>query len=138
MSKRPSRGKRLQTDPYIKAAAHPTRQTILKSLKVEDSLSTIELEKLTQENRYNLYHHLSKLIEADLIEYQLDDGRAKRYSLKAGGEALERFILLEQDDPESKKLIARILKLLAGSNDTTLPDASEVESVSVIFRLHKD
>ena len=58
MSKRKtSKSRRLQTDPTIAAAAHPTRQTILKNLQENDALTTIELQKLTGEDRYNLYHH---------------------------------------------------------------------------------
>ncbi len=135
MSRRkPSRSSRQHTDPYIKAAAHPTRQTILKSLKENDSLSTLELEKLTHENRYNLYHHLAKLMEADLIEAELDDGRAKRYSLKSDAESLERYVYLERADRSTGKVIGKLLSLLAAAADSTLPDESEIESVSVIFQ----
>lgn len=43
MSKDKSTGsRRLQTDPFIKAAAHPTRQAILKTLQENDSLTTVE------------------------------------------------------------------------------------------------
>ena len=132
--KKAARSNRQHTDPFIKAAAHPTRQTILKGLKENDSLSTLELEVLTNENRYNLYHHLSKLVEADLVEAKLDNGRAKRYSLKADIGGQDRFLHLDKDDPAAAKVIAQLLRLLEGSGEASPPDAKDVESVSVIFR----
>ncbi len=138
MSKRkPSRSRRLQTDPYIKAASHPTRQTILKNLRENDALTTIELQKLTGEDRYNLYHHLAKLQDAGLVDYELEDSRAKKYFLSSGEDTVERFFYIEGSDPKTKQALAEVLKVLAGSSDSTLPGSEDVESVTVIFRLRK-
>jgi DNA-binding transcriptional ArsR family regulator len=138
MSKRkPSRSRRLQTDPYIKAASHPTRQTILKNLQENDALTTIELQKLTGEDRYNLYHHLAKLQDAGLVDYELEDSRAKKYFLSSDEDTVERFFYIEGSDPETQKALSEVLRLLAGSSDSTLPGSEDVESVTVIFRLRK-
>ncbi len=138
MSKRKeSRSRRLRTDPYIAAAAHPTRQTILKSLQENDSLTTIELQKLTGEDRYNLYHHLAKLQDAGLVDSELEDSRAKKYFLKSDGESVEKFFYLQGMDPKTKETIAEILAVLSGLSMSTFPDVDDIESVSVIFRLKK-
>ncbi len=138
MSKRkPNRSRRLQTDPYIKAASHPTRQTILKNLRENDALTTIELQKLTGEDRYNLYHHLAKLQDAGLVDYELEDSRAKKYFLSSDEDTVERFFYIEGSDPKTKQALSEILKVLAGSSDGTLPGSEDVESVTVIFRLRK-
>src|SRR3972149_731262 len=74
---------------------HPPRQLILKGLKEKD-LSTIDLERQTGENRYNLYHHLGVLEEAGLIESQLEDGRAKKYRPTRAEAAPEPFFQFER------------------------------------------
>ena len=138
MSKRKvSRSRRLQTDPYIKAASHPTRQTILKSLQENDALTTIELQKLTGEDRYNLYHHLAKLQEAGLVDYELEDSRAKKYFLNSDEDLVVRFFYLEPNDAKSRRAISGLLMVLADSSESTLPSTEDVESVSIIFRLRR-
>jgi DNA-binding transcriptional ArsR family regulator len=138
MSKRKAnQSRRLQTDPYIKAASHPTRQTILKSLQENDALTTIELQKLTGEDRYNLYHHLAKLQEAGLVDYELEDSRAKKYFLSSDEDLVERFFYLEPSDSKSRRAISELLIVLADSSESTLPSTEDVESVSVIFRLRR-
>ena len=132
-----SQSSRRQTDPYIKVAAHPTRQTILKSLQENDALTTIQLQELTGEDRYNLYHHLAKLQDAGLVDYELEDSRAKRYFLSSNEDTAERFIYLERSDPKARRTISELLMVLAGSSESTLPSSEDVESVSLIFRLRK-
>jgi DNA-binding transcriptional ArsR family regulator len=138
MSKfKPNKSRRLQTDPYIKAASHPTRQTILKNLQENDALTTIELQKLTGEDRYNLYHHLAKLQEAGLVDYELEDSRAKKYFLNSDQDTIERFFYLERSDAKARRTISELLMVLASSSESTLPGTEDVESVSIIFRLRK-
>lgn len=52
-----------------KAATHPVRSSILKSLK-DSPKSTVELEEVTGEARYNLYHHLNSLEDVGLVEWK--------------------------------------------------------------------
>ena len=138
MSKRKaSPSRRLQTDPYIKAASHPTRQTILKSLQENEALTTIELQALTGEDRYNLYHHLAKLQDAGLVDFELEDSRAKKYFLNSDESSVERFFYLEPSDSKSRRAISGLLMVLADSSEGTLPSTEDVESISVIFRLRK-
>lgn len=129
--------RRVQTDEIIKAAAHPTRQTILKSLKGR-SLSTTDLEARTGENRYNLYHHLAKLQDAGLIEYRLEDGRAKVYSLAEKDEARESFFQLDRGQASDRSLIRTLLEALSAAVGDSVPDANEVETVTLMIRYREE
>ncbi len=71
---------RAYPDETLRAATHPTRQTILKALQVSDR-STTDLEQLTGENRYNLYHHLAILEQTGLVGHRLKDSRSKEFFL---------------------------------------------------------
>ena len=75
--KKPKGSSRSYTDGTIKAASHPTRQIILKHLQKIDS-STLELEEITGENRYNLYHHLAVLENIGLVRRYA----ARQFTLK--------------------------------------------------------
>ena len=96
----------------VKAASHPTRQVILKSLQKNDC-STTELEEATGENRYNLYHHLAVLQNAGLIEFRYRDNKAKEYFLKKPARPDTVFVQLERRDPEDAKKLDRILSAVA-------------------------
>jgi len=72
---------RAYPDETLRAATHPTRQTILKTLQESDR-STTDLEQLTGENRYNLYHHLAILEQTGLVGHRLRDSRSKEFFLR--------------------------------------------------------
>jgi len=124
---------RLQTSEIIRAASHPTRQLILKGLKEKD-LSTIDLERQTGENRYNLYHHLGVLEEAGLIESQLEDGRAKKYRLTRPESARETFFQFERGEMADPRALARILEALAAALDEPIADPQDVQSITIMLR----
>jgi len=124
---------RLQTSEIIRAAAHPTRQLILKQLK-EKELSTIDLERGTGENRYNLYHHLGVLMQFGLIEAQLEDGRAKRYRLSRPEQAREVFFQLERSELADPSALGRLLQSLAEALGEPIADPQEVQSVTLMLR----
>lgn len=124
---------RLQTSEIIRAAAHPTRQQVLKELKEQD-LSTIELERRTGENRYNLYHHLGVLAEAGLIESRLEDGRAKKYHLTQPEGAREIYFQFERAEMADPQALARILESLAQAVGEPLADPQDVHSVTIMLR----
>jgi DNA-binding transcriptional ArsR family regulator len=124
---------RLHTSEIIRAASHPTRQLILKGLKEKD-LSTIDLERQTGENRYNLYHHLGVLEEAGLIESQLEDGRAKKYRLTRPESARETFFQFERGEMADPRALARILEALAATLDEPIADPQDVQSITIMLR----
>jgi len=124
---------RLHTSEIIRAASHPTRQLILKGLKDQD-LSTIDLERQTGENRYNLYHHLGVLVEAGLVEAQLEDGRAKKYRLTRPESARETFFQFERGELADPRGLARILESLAAALDEPIADPQDIQSVTIMLR----
>jgi len=96
-----NKGARTYISHATKAAAHPVRSTILKSLQ-ESEKATSELETLTNESRYNLYYHLNELEKADLIEWKMRDNKTKIYRLKSAERPKVAVVLLDSDDIKSK------------------------------------
>jgi DNA-binding transcriptional ArsR family regulator len=135
-NKKTSKSRRSYTDQLVKAAAHPTRQVILKNLKSED-LSTVELEELTGENRYNLYHHLVKLQDAGLVDFRIKKGRTKRYFLKKEKGKREVFFQFDRDDLEKSELFDSVLEVLSDAFGESIPDAEEVQNIAFMLR-YKD
>ena len=130
MSKRSGR---VHTPEVIKAAAHPTRQTILRFLK-EREHSTIELERRTGENRYNLYHHLQKLQEVGLIGSRLSDSRAKRYFLVNETETTDHFYVLDRKQLKDPRLLDRILVIMSKALGEDILERNHVESLVVMVQ----
>ena len=124
---------RLRTSEIVRAAAHPTRQLILKGLK-ENELSTIDLERQIGENRYNLYHHLGVLVEAGLIEAHLEDGRAKKYRLSSPDRSAETFFQFERGEMTDPRALVRILEMLSEALGEPIADPQKVQSVTIMLR----
>lgn len=72
---------RVRADPITAALAHPTRRNLYTSLFDVEEMSTVQLQKLVDVDRYNLYHHLKKLASLDLIENHRDEGRARWWKI---------------------------------------------------------
>jgi DNA-binding transcriptional ArsR family regulator len=125
-----SKRDRVHTPESIKAAAHPTRQTILRILKERDH-STIELERRSGESRYNLYHHLQKLQEVGLIGSRLSDGRAKTYFLADEGLTGEQFYQLDRTRVQDPRKLDQVLEALSEALGQEIPDPQQVKSLSV-------
>ncbi|NQV16465.1 winged helix-turn-helix transcriptional regulator, partial [bacterium] len=102
-----------------KAATHPVRSAILKSLK-ESPKGTIELEKITGEARYNLYHHLGFLEEAGLVRWKLKDSKTKIYSLKKPKRPKAAVLVFDKDDikdnPEEFHAMIDSISAIEGKN----------------------
>jgi DNA-binding transcriptional ArsR family regulator len=127
-----SKRDRVHTPESIKAAAHPTRQTILRILKERDH-STIELERRSGESRYNLYHHLQKLQEVGLIGSRLSDGRAKTYFLADEGLTGEQFYQLDRTRVQDPRKLDQVLEALSEALGQEIPDPQQVKSLSVFL-----
>ena len=76
-----SKTERSYINPITKALSHPVRSVIIEALK-EAPRSTVDLETLTGENRYNLYHHLNALEQVGLVGWKMLDNKTKLYNLK--------------------------------------------------------
>ena len=68
---------RVRTDPLVAALTHPTRQCAYQALSQRDEMSTVQLQEALNVDRYNLYHHLKRLVKVGLIENHRDVGRAR-------------------------------------------------------------
>ena len=68
---------RVRTDPLVAALTHPTRQGAYQALSQRDEMSTVQLQQALNVDRYNLYHHLKRLVKVGLIENHRDVGRAR-------------------------------------------------------------
>ena len=92
-----NKGARTYLKSAVKAASHPVRSKILKTLKA-GSMSTPDLEEAVGENRYNLYHHLDVLIESDLISEIRSGKKSKYYQLNTPKKPnVAVFIFTEED-----------------------------------------
>jgi DNA-binding transcriptional ArsR family regulator len=123
-SSRATSSGRSYTSEVVKAAAHPTRQGILKALE-KDTRTTVELEEITGENRYHLYHHLSVLEGAGLVASRIV-GKAKEFSLRKPKKPEAVYLQLDGDDPEEGKKLETLLKVVREITDDGLPHLEKV------------
>ena len=72
---------RVRTDPLVAALTHPTRQGAYQALSQCDEMSTVQIQGVLNVDRYNLYHHLKRLVKVGLIVNHRDVGRDETPSL---------------------------------------------------------
>lgn len=116
---------RAYASDVVKAAAHPTRQAILKALERGDQ-TTVELEKVTGENRYHLYHHLAVLEDTGLVASRVE-GKAKRFSLKKPKKPEAVYLELDRADPEESQ---KLMSLLDAVKDITGDEVPKLKKVT--------
>jgi DNA-binding transcriptional ArsR family regulator len=119
-----STGSRSYMSDVVKAAAHPTRQAILKALEKEPR-TTVELEETTGENRYHLYHHLSVLEGAGLVRSKVV-GKAKEFSLLQPKKPESVYLQLDGDDPEEREKLAALLDAVRSITENRIPQLEKV------------
>ncbi len=128
MLNKPSRS---YLNPTTKAVAHPVRSSILKALK-EGDLSTVELEKITGETRYNLYHHLNALEQVGLVEWTMRDNKTKLYHLGTPDTPAAAVTILTEEDivahREKLKLLVAALEAISGE---PIPNADKIAGAEV-------
>ena len=135
MGKRPSGSgssdsRRTLLSSAVSATAHPTRELILRELK-EGARSALELEDVTGESRYNLYHHLGVLEDAQLITASLVDNRKKkRYELSKPSKPEVSLLILDQHAPEEIETLKGVLEQLDSED---IPHADEICRAKMIF-----
>jgi len=129
-SRKPKNSRRTLLSSAVSATTHPTRELILRELR-ERPCSTLELESVTGESRYNLYHHLSVLEDAQLITAALhDDRKTKRYELFRPTKPELSLLILDENDAEEAKTLKRILRHLDSEN---IPHLDEICRAKMIF-----
>jgi len=127
---------RSYVNDVVKAASHPTRQRILKALQ-KGKRTTVELEEITGENRYHLYHHLAVLEEANLVRSQLSGtGKTKEFELvkpKPGQKPDAAYVQVNRQDPEDKKKFDALLKVVRDVTDDQIPDVEKATGIRIML-----
>jgi hypothetical protein len=114
-----------------KAATHPFRASILKSLKEGDK-STVELEQVTGEARYNLYHHLNALEQVGLVGWTMKDNKTKLYHLKTPKAPEVAVIILSEDDVKGKReKFRKVIDALSEVEGEAIPNPEKITSAEI-------
>jgi len=114
-----------------KAATHPVRSSILKSLK-DSPKSTVELEEATGEARYNLYHHLNLLEDADLVEWNLKDSKSKVFSLKKPKKPQAAVLIFDKDDiKKNQKDFTRLIDAVIAMEGQKIPHKDKIVKAEI-------
>lgn len=130
-ARRTSAGRSYASDA-IKATSHPTRTQILKALR-EKSLSTVELEQLTGENRYNLYHHLSVLEQVGLVSFRYGESRTKEFYLRKPKRPETAYLHLDRQDAEDCDKLERLIALLRELFGDEIPNLDRVTRARILL-----
>jgi len=131
VSRRSGSGRSYAADA-IKATAHPTRALILRALR-DRSRSTVELEELTGENRYNLYHHLDVLQQVGLVGFRMGESRTKEFHLKKPRRPDTAYLQLERDDPEDEEKLERIVEILGELFANEIPNRDKITKLRILM-----
>ena len=130
MKRKKSKSSRSYIRPETKAVTHPVRAQILKALKAGDK-STVELEAITGEARYNLYHHLNALGQAGFVGWKMRDNKTKLYHLKTPAKPETAVLVFDKEDIKSNekrfKVLLEVLSDIEGEKIQDLDRISEAE-----------
>ena len=120
----PGESRRSYMSDVVKAAAHPTRQAILRALDPAPR-TTVELEEQLGENRYHLYHHLSVLESAGLLTSRMV-GKSKEYSLLKPRRPEAVYYELDAADPEEKQKLVELIAVIGSISEGRIPHLEKV------------
>ena len=131
-----NRGARTYLAHAVKAATHPVRRDILKSLK-KGPQSTVDLQEELKESRYNLYHHLEVLSSAGLVKESVSKsgGKVRQFSLKEPKRPELAVLLFDekdlQENPKNRDLLLDAIEKLEGRS---IPHRDKVVSAEIQLR----
>ena len=128
-----NKGARIYVDSALSAATHPIRKNILKLLK-KKSLSTIDIENNTKENRYNLYHHLNVLEKSGLIKVdnKKTEGKLKFYQMNYPKKPIMAAFNFDRSEiKEKNNLCNKLYKIIEELEDYDLPNTKKICKVEV-------
>ena len=116
-----------------KAATHPVRSLILRSLR-DAPRSTVDLEEITGEARYNLYHHLNLLESVGLVKWDLRDSRTKIYSLKEPRRPEVAVLILDENDIKNRPdEFKRLLDSTQAMGGKEIPHTNKIVKAEICF-----
>ena len=123
-----------QLSKALKISSHPVRREILKLLRKGESLSAAELTDILGLDRYNLYHHLGILNQADLIVEDKEKSIGKRiyYKILAlDNPDIVAFSFNKDEMKENKKIVKKILDNLAEIENFEIPNRNKISMIEV-------
>jgi len=123
---------RAYPDETLRAATPPTRQTILKTLQESDR-STTDLEQLTGENRYNLYHHLAILEQTGLVGHRLKDSRSKEFFLRKPSRRQSAVYQVSRKERPSSSRWEAFFEALTALTGEEIPRSRHVSGATVVL-----
>jgi DNA-binding transcriptional ArsR family regulator len=116
-----------------KAATHPVRSQILRSLR-DAPRSTIDLEEITGEARYNLYHHLNLLESVGLVKWDMADSRTKTYSLREPRRPEVAVLILDENDIKNRpNEFKQLLDSVNAIERKEIPHADKIVKAELCF-----
>jgi len=131
MEKKKSKSSRSYIRLATKAATHPVRAQILKALKTGDK-STVELESITGEARYNLYHHLNALEEAGFVGWKMRDNKTKLYRAKNPLRPDAKVLVFDKNDIKgNEKRFKALLDVLADIEGEDIQDVDKITDAEI-------
>ena len=128
-----NKGARTYVDSALSAATHPVRKNILKLLKKE-SLSTLDIEKNTNEDRYNLYHHLNVLENSGLIKIDNNksEGKLKFYKMNYPKKPIMAAFNFDNSDIKEKTdLCNKLYETIEKIEDYDLPNTKKICKIEI-------
>ena len=131
-----NKGARIYVESALSAASHPIRRKILKLLK-KDPQSTLDLEKETNENRYNLYHHLDVLEKSGLIriDKKKSEGKLKFYKMNYVKKPdMAAFSFDEDEINDKSELCQKLYNVIEELEDYDLPDTKKISKIEVYLK----
>ena len=127
---------RIHANPVSTALMHPTRRALYLALLGADEHTTVQLQKIVNVDRYNLYHHLQKLADLGLIINHRDEGRARwwcvlqRVPLPNDGQTMNNDCNEIQIDLSSPLAQAKAKRLIAEMQEW-ISEKVELENYSL-------
>ena len=118
----------------LRVASHPIRREILKTLKHGASMSTSEINKILNIDRFNLYHHLKELEGYNLIDIDKKKCFGKKIYYKMHIEKnpiMAAFSFNKQEINESKKLVGKILDTIVEIENFEIPNRNKISMIEI-------
>ncbi len=131
MKKKKSRSSRSYIRAETKAATHPVRAQILKALKASDK-STVELESITGEARYNLYHHLNALEQTGFVGWKMRDNKTKQYYLSTPVNPEAKVLVFDKNDiKDNEKRFKALMEVIAEIGGEDIQDVDKITDAEI-------
>lgn len=128
----PPKGGRAYIRSATKAATHPVRARILKGLK-EGEKSTTDLEELTGENRYNLYHHLNLLEGVGLVSHSVEENKKFYHATRPDNPDVAVVIIDEEEIADNRGKFNHLLDVVGEIQGEHIPNREKITSAELCF-----